>query len=1071
MTLISEANFEDQVIEQLGDHGWKKSVGDDCAPHTGTRTSWNSLVHRNDFIEALKRLNPGIPAHYLNQAADDILTPSSGDALTENERIHTYLTEGYRGLSYIQDGERQDPTIYLISRLPEKNHYHAVQQVALRNRDHSRRFDIVLYVNGLPLAIMELKRTLGDTVDYGPARNQLNTYLSEFGTEFRFCAIVVATDGPDAAYGTPFTPLNHFTPWNVDEEGKPPARPGEPEFEDQNLAGQGDRTLNTPLDRLVDGLFNEERLLQLIFDYIVFEKDGDRLSKLIAKPHQYFAVAKAIGATVTAHRTDGRAGVVWHTQGSGKSLEMALYANSVMRRPELKNPTIVVITDRTELDGQLFASFQRNTLLPEEPKQITSREGLRTNLAANNGGGILFTTLQKFGTTDKERQTRAKHPKLSDRNNIIVVVDEAHRSHYDDIDGYARHLRDALPHATLIAFTGTPLSGTKDTQQVFGDYIDVYDLTRAVQDGATVPVYYEPRHVVLKGFTDVSEDEINEAAEALTADLDEEERTRIVNATSNVQQIYAAPERVQTVAEDVVNHWEKRRKDMAPMVGGPGKAMLVCASREICVAVYDELAKLRPDWHHDNDDKGLMKVVFSGAAHDPDHFQPHIRRPSAEKMVKARAADADDELQIIIVKDMLLTGFDSPSLHTLYLDRPMQGALLMQTLARVNRTFQGKKDGLLVAYSPITQQLEAALGEYTISDQENRPIGKDVSEAAAGLRQVLGEVDTLTAGYPWRTSATQDPEYGLAKASVGMLNHLLEPAPVEKTSADPDSKSVPRKQRYRELTGQLQRLWSLAHGAVTFADSEKQSVEFYEYVRKLLARHESEERRAQGQPVPEDVKRSLTVLVDDASTGDGVVDLFDYAGLPKVRLDALSPELLQQLQETPPDALQLVLSKLKNLLSEATAKTTSKNLTKQKYFAERIKEALNQYTNANLTSAEVIKELYDLAIEARDSLRRGEKFDPPLAEDELALYDALGNNDSAQELMADDTLAKIARELVQTLRKDSKTDWSVRDDVRARMRSAIKRLLKKYKYPPDQEASAIKEVLQQLEVLSPGHVL
>lgn len=1071
MTLISEENYEDYVLDRLGDHGWEKSIGDDCSPHTGMRTGWDSLIHRNDFLEALKRLNPSVPTHYLKQAADDILTPTSGDAISENERIHTLLTEGYRGLNYIQDGERQDPTIYLISRLPEKNRYRAVRQVVLRNRDHSRRFDIVLYLNGLPVSIIELKRTLGESVDYSPARNQLNTYLSEFGTEFRFCALVVATDGDYAAYGTPFTPLNHFTPWNVDEEGNPPVRPGDPGFDDQNTAGQEDQRLNTPLDRLVDGLFNEERLLQLIFDYIAFEKDGDKQHKLIAKPHQYFAVSKAVAATITAQRTDGRAGVVWHTQGSGKSLEMALYANAVMRRAELKNPTIVVITDRTELDGQLFASFQRNTLLPEKPQQITSRDGLRNNLTVNNGGGILFTTLQKFGTTDKERQTRAKHPKLSDRNNIIVVVDEAHRSHYDDIDGYARHLRDALPQATLIAFTGTPISGAKDTQRVFGDYIDVYDLTRAVHDGATVPVYYEPRHVVVKGFTDVTEDEINDAAEALTAGLDEEERNRIENATSSVQQIYAAPERVQTVAEDVVKHWEKRQQDMAPMVGGPGKAMLVCASREICVAIYDELARLRPDWHHDSDDKGLMKVVFSGAAGDPDSFQPHIRRPTAEKMVKARAADADDELQIIIVQNMMLTGFDSPSLHTLYLDRPMKGALLMQTLARVNRTFRGKKDGLLVAYSPITQHLEAALGEYTISDQENRPIGKDVSEAAAGLRQVLGEVDTLTAGYPWRTSATQDPEYGLAKASVGMLNHLLEPVPVEKTSADPDSNSIPRKQRYRELTGQLQRLWSLANGAVTFTEREKQSVEFYELVRVLLARHESEERRAQGQPVPDDVKRSLSVLVDDASTGDGVVDLFDYAGLPKVRLDTLSPELLRELQETPPDELQLVLSKLKNLLSEATAKTTSKNLTKQKYFAERIKEALNQYTNANLTSAEVIKELYDLAVEARDSLRRGEKFDPPLAEDELALYDALGDNESAYDVMGDETLAKIARELIKIVRKDSRTDWKVRDDVRAQMRSVIKRLLKKYKYPPDQQPSAIKAVIAQLEVLSPGHVL
>lgn len=1048
MTYLAEDDYETLMMEHLGELGWQLNTGAECSPETGTRTGWDTLIHRTDFVAALRKLNPDVPLHYLNQAADYILTPTSGDAMTENRRIHGFITDGYKGLEFVQDGVARNPTIHLISRRPDLNTYRAVRQVRLVTGDHDRRFDIVTYINGLPVGIIELKTTQGHTVDYGPARNQLDTYLREFGTEFRCCAIVVATDGDQAAYGTPFTPLNHFSPWNVDDDGKPPSHdPADPTAED------------SPLERLTYGLFNDERILQLMFNYISFEDHPTGARKLIAKPHQYFAVTRAVAATIHAERTDGRAGVVWHTQGSGKSLEMALYTHAVLRSPELKNPTIVVITDRTELDGQLYASFQRNAILPEEPRQITNRADLRDALTHTTGGGILFTTLQKFGNTAQEREHRTRHPQLSARSNIIVVVDEAHRSHYDSIDGYARHLRDALPAATLIAFTGTPVSGDKDTRAVFGDYIDIYDLTRAVADGATVPVYYEPRHAVVALSDNLTSAQLNAAADEATSGLDDTERSRVEAAATTLNQIYSAPERVASVAADIVAHWENRRQLMAPMVGGPGKAMVVCASRDVCVAVYEQLRLLRPHWHHDADDQGVMKVVFSGSASDPAHLQPHIRQPSAEKAVKKRAADHEDPLEIIIVKDMLLTGFDSPSLHTLYLDRPMKGALLMQTLARVNRTHHGKADGLLVAYSPITANLEAALAEYTDTDQTQRPVGKNVTAATDAIRELLAELDTLTAGYPWRRRLLANPSDKM-KAAQGLLNHLLHPA---------GSGSAPLTVRYRELANQLLRMWSLAHSGQHLCAEEVLAVQFYEHTRTLLSRHISEERKAHGQPVPDDVRRSLDALVDEAATSDNVLDIFAYAGLPSVRLDNLTPEVLHQLHQTGQDATHLAIAKLRNLLAQETTRTTACNLVKQQYFADRITEVMNQYTNANLTAVEVMTALFEMAQEVRDNARRGETFTPPLSEGELAVYDALGDNDSALDLLGDATLATIARELIATLRRDAKTDWTVRDDVRAKLRSSIRRLLVKYRYPPDKSQAATALVMEQLEALAPSY--
>ncbi|MFZ1287300.1 MAG: HsdR family type I site-specific deoxyribonuclease, partial [Candidatus Phosphoribacter sp.] len=533
---FSEGEWELLALEVLAEQDWRPLHGTNIAPGSGERVSWADPVIPGRLLAVMQRLNPQVPTEYVKQAHADILSPKSQDAITENQRIHAFLVEGYRGISYVDtDGTEQTPTIRLVSQLDHENEFLAVNQVTVRVGDHERRFDLVLYCNGMPVAVLELKKAGSATADVAAAHSQLRTYVHELPMAFRFCTVAVASDGITARYGTPFTPLNHFSPWNVDDDGTPV------------VFGQvlDDVHLGTELEFLIEGVFNPARFLQLQRDFTAYDEGAQGLEKRIAKPHQYFAVTKAVGSTVLAVGSNGKAGVVWHTQGSGKSMEMELYANRVIRHPKLLNPTIVVITDRTELDGQLFDTFNASLLLPEKPVQIRTRSQLREQLTQRRTGGIYFTTLQKFGRSQAERDAGADHPLLSDRHNIIVVVDEAHRSHYDDLDGYAAHLKDALPNAALIAFTGTPISfADRNTREVFGEYIDIYDLTRAVRDGATVPVYFEPRLIKVAFAADVSEDDIDTAADEAAVGLDLAERERIERSVAVINAVYGAPERL-----------------------------------------------------------------------------------------------------------------------------------------------------------------------------------------------------------------------------------------------------------------------------------------------------------------------------------------------------------------------------------------------------------------------------------------------------------------------------------------------------------------------------------------------
>jgi type I restriction enzyme R subunit len=1048
----SEAVWESIALDRLYEHGWETLTGTEVAPGAERgRDSWAEIHLPARMLESLLRLNPAVPLEYLRQALSEITAPTSQDPLVENERIHRFLVEGYRGVTYLDaDGTERNPTIHLVGPNPELNEWLAVNQVRVASGDHLRRYDVVLYLNGMPVVVVELKQAGVEKADLAAAHAQLRTYLAEFPLSFRFAVLSVISDGIQSAYGTPFTTLEHFSPWNVDDDGRVV----------DLTTDVADDSLGVSIEVLIDGLCNQTRFLQVLRNYVAFDDTPGGLIKRVAKPHQYFAVAKAIGCTVQAVETNGKAGVVWHTQGSGKSMEMELYANQVLLHPKLANPTVIVITDRKELDGQLFDTFDRSLLLPEQPITIRTRADLRAELTERTTGGIYFTTLQKFGKNKIEKEAGLDHPLLSDRRNIVVIVDEAHRSHYDDLDGYARHLKDALPNATMIAFTGTPIAeADRDTRAVFGDDIDVYDLTRAVEDGATVPVLFEPRLIKVARASDVTEEDLDRAADDATDGLDDVERAQIEKSVAVINAVYGAPARLAALAADIVGHWENRSQEMVRFIEAGGKAMIVGATREICARLYDEIVELRPTWHDDAVDRGAIKVVFSGSASDSELLQKHIRRESLNKVIKARLKDPDDALQIVIVKDMMLTGYDSPPLHTLYLDRPLKGALLMQTLARVNRTFRGKPAGLLVSYAPLVENLNRALAEYSAADREHKPVGRSIDVEIALAGELLDKLDVLTTPFGWLDKLDGGPKTWI-RTAVGLTNWLRSPASPGNAVEEGEERLV---DRFRALANQVSRAWAIASGSETLAD-RRTSAKFYEEVRVYMAKLDAAQRKADGKPIPAEIQRLLSDLVAESTESGEVVDIYEAAGIEKPTLSDLGPAWAAKAERS--SNAHLAIEALRAVLNEESASATSNNIVRQRAFSERITELMNRYTNSQLTSAEVIAELIELAKEIAAEPDRGAAFEPPLSSDELAFFDAVADNESAVTEQGEDVLAQIARELVEVMRRDVKTDWTVRDDVRAKLRSSVKRLLVKYKYPPDKQPEAIKLVIEQMETMA-----
>ena len=920
---------------------------------------------------------------------------------------------------------------------PDNNDWLAVNQYSVTENKHNRRFDVVLFINGLPLAVVELKNAADENATIWTAFHQLQTYQTEIPSLFATNAVLLVSDGIEARVGALGAGREWFKPWRT-------------------ITGDTLAESHVPeLQVVIEGLLAPWRFLDFVRDFIVFEDDGSgRLVKKMAGYHQFHAVRVAVAETLRAAQLvrmdrvgqphagyeagrkpggkpgDRRIGVVWHTQGSGKSLTMAFYAGRIIREPAMQNPTIIVLTDRNDLDDQLFGTFSRcRELLRQPPAKAASRAHLRELLSVE-AGGVVFTTIHKFFPGAKGD----RYPTLSERRNIVVIADEAHRSQYDFIDGFARHMRDALPNASFIGFTGTPIElADANTRAVFGDYISVYDIQRSVQDGATVPIYYESRLAKL-ALDEAERPRIDPDFEEATEGEEVERKEKLKTKWAQLEAVVGAEKRLRLVAQDIVEHFEKRQEAM------DGKAMVVCMSRRICVELYRELLRLRPEWADEDDARGAIKVVMTGSASDPPEWQPHIRNKPRHEVLADRFRDSEDPLRLVLVRDMWLTGFDCPSLHTMYLDKPMRGHGLMQAIARVNRVFRDKPGGLVVDYLGLAQELKAALATYTESGGTGRTaLAQD--EAVAVMREKYEICCGLFHGFDRSRWMTGTPAERLR----------LLPAAQEHILAQTDGKD-----RCVRVVRELSQTFALAvphEEALKIRDD----VAFFQAVQAVLAK------RAPGEARPEEeLNHAVRQIISRVVAPEGVVDIFAAAGLQKPDISILSDEFLAEIQGLPHRNLAVEL--LQKLLKGEIATRRRKNVVQARSFAEMLEQTIRRYQNRAIEAAQVIEELIQLARDMRQANARGEALG--LAEDELAFYDALEANDSAVKVLGDETLRAIARELVETVRSNVTIDWSLRENVRAQLRVLVKRILRRYGYPPDKQEKATQTVLEQAELLS-----
>ena len=1042
MTVIdTEAGLEDVVLEYLALEGWSVVYGPEIAPGElgAERSDYRDVVLVGRLRSALVRLNPGLPADAIDDAVKTVLRAESQVVMTENWRAYQLLTQGVPVQYRTVDGVIRDVRAHLVDWAnPAGNDLVAINQFTVIGRTQ-RRPDVLLFVNGLPLVLLELKRPGAQNATLRGAFNQVQTYVQQIPDVFTWNQVTVISDGVQARAGTFTAAWEHYAPWKT--------------IDGMHLAPQG----IPEAEVLVRGMFAPERLLDMVRNFVVFKGDAGNVMRMGAKYHQYWAVNKAVSSTVEALEGDGRAGVVWHTQGSGKSLEMEWYAGKIMRHPLMENPTIVVLTDRNDLDDQLFddtfAASRPGAPLPEAPVQADSRDHLKELLDKRQSGGIVFSTIQKFGLSKDEKEAGTGFPTLSQRVNIVVMVDEAHRSNYDFVDGFARHLRDGLPNATYIGFTGTPIeSRDKSTRQVFGDYIDVYDLTQAVADGATVKVYYEPRLAKVELPRDVLP-RLDEAFAEATSGTEEEAKERLKTRWGQVEAVVGSDKRIKELAADIVTHWETRREALA------GKAIIVAMSRRIAVALHDEIAALRPGWVTTDDATGRLKVVITGSAADDPAMQPHIRSKDALRALKNRAKDPADELELVIVRDMWLTGFDSPSMHTMYVDKPMKGANLMQAIARVNRTFKDKPAGLVVDYLGIAEDLKSALADYTARDQKGQELGQDLrDQAIPAMLEKHEVVANILHGRDWRTTLAA----GGPKAFLDTLTATVEYLIAQHPGAEPNAcaKDAPcRKCRFLAQTRALVSLYAICVPSDE-ALSIRNDVAFFEAVRGQIAKIEGTDREGVDASVTLDT--AIKQIVSEAMSGAGVIDIYAEAGLAKPDLSLIDDKFIEKFKISTTPNLQIEM--LKRLLSEEIGRVGKRNIVTGRQFSELLAQSILRYQNRTLDAAQVVAELVTLAKALQVEGDRGTELG--LSTDELAFYDAIRANASAVMELSDDTLKKIAHELVEIVRRDAKTDWSVKEQVRAKLRATIKRLLLKYGYPPDEEPAATQLVLEQAEVIA-----
>ena len=1076
MTTITEADVERAALNWLEGldwliaHGPDLSACDAClrathrqaqagiAPDTANaeRSDYGQVILERRVRDALALFNPGLPATAVEDAFRKLIHPEGSTPESRNRAFHRMLVDGVTVEYRADNGAIRGAQARVIDfDDPVGNDWLAVNQFTVVENENSRRPDVVLFVNGLPLGVIELKNPADEDATVWTAWRQLQTYKAELPTLFSMNAVLMVSDGVEARVGTLTAGREWFKPWRT-------------------VSGETLADSHMPqLQVMLLGTCEQPRFLSLLRDFIVFEDDGSgALLKKMAGYHQFHAVQVAVGETLRAAKLqraktriaqegdgryesgrmpggaigDRRIGVVWHTQGSGKSLTMAFYAGRIIREPAMENPTVVLLTDRNDLDDQLFGTFSRcRDLLRQPPMQAESRADLRSKLSVN-AGGVVFTTIHKFMPPVAACSVRGgvvekgdRHPPLSARRNIVVIADEAHRSQYDFIDGFASHMRDALPNASFVGFTGTPIElQDANTRAVFGEYISIYDIQRSVEDRATVPIYYESRLAKL-ALDEKEKPKIDPEFEEATEGEEIERREKLKTKWAQLEAVVGAENRLKLVAEDIVRHFEQRLEAL------DGKAMVVCMSRRICIDLYRELVKQRPNWHDDDDDKGHLKVVMTGSASDPPDWQRHVRNKPRREALAKRFRNPSDSLRMVLVRDMWLTGFDAPSLHTMYVDKPMRGHGLMQAIARVNRVFRDKPGGLVVDYLGLAHELKQALATYTESGGTGRT-AVDQGEAVAVMLEKYEICCGLFHGFD-----RSDWINGTPAERLGLL-----PAAQEHVLAQENGKD-----RCVRAVRELSQAFALAvpHEETTRI---RDDVAFFQAVRSVLAKRATVDARPE-----EDLDHAVRQIISRAVASEGVVDIFAAAGLEKPDISILSDEFLAEVRDMPQRNLAVEL--LQKLLKGELATRRRKNVVQARSFAEMLERTLRRYQNRAVEAAQVIEELIELAREMRAANARGEALG--LSEDEVAFYDALETNDSAVQVLGDETLRGIARELVATVRGNVTIDWTLRENVRAHLRVLVKRILRKHGYPPDKREKATRTVLEQAEVLSEGWVL
>jgi len=1025
---VKEDTVEQATLGWFDELGYSILYGPDIEPEKSNqeREAFSDVVLIERLRTTLEDINPDVPSSSIDDAIRKLLITESPNLYENNRIFQTYITEG-TPVEYQKNGRTIHKSVKVFDfDNVDNNDWLALNQYTVIENNQNRRPDVVVFVNGLPLGVIELKNPTDEDATLKSAYNQLQTYKNEISSLFVYNEALVISDGIEAKVGSLTADWDRFMPWRT-IDGEFVAPKGTPE-----------------LETLIKGIFDKERFLDIIRFFTVFETDGSIIIKKVAAYHQYHAVNKAVECTVKASspKGDKRVGVVWHTQGSGKSLSMAFYAGKIIQNPEMKNPTLVVLTDRNDLDDQLYDTFAHcQDLLRQAPVQADNRSSLRDLLKVASGG-IVFSTIQKFHPANKGED----FPILSKRRNIVFIADEAHRSQYGfDAKvvtdkktkeahityGFAKYVRDALPNASFIGFTGTPIElADKNTPAVFGDYIDIYDIERAVEDCSTVRIYYEGRLAKIE-LNEAEKPLIDPEFEDVTEDEEESSKEKLKSKWARLEALVGADKRVRQVANDIVEHFENRDAAME------GKCMIVCMSRRICVDLYEAITKLRPKWHDEDDKKGLIKVVMTGSASDTAKMQPHIRNKKRRKELATRFKDPKKDFKLVIVRDMWLTGFDAPSLHTMYVDKPMRGHGLMQAIARVNRVFKDKQGGLVVDYIGIADQLKTALSAYTKGDRRNTGIPQE--EAVAILIEKYEIICDMFHGFDWSKFHTGTPAeclYVIPEAMEHILNQ------------------EDGKERYIDVVNALTKAFSLAsthEEAIKIRDD----IAFFQAVKAQFVKHTTSGKS------PEELDTAIRQIISKAVTSDEVVDIFAKSGLKKPDISILSDEFLAEMKGMKQKNLALEL--LKKLLNDEIKTQRRKNLVQARSFAEMLERTIRRYQNRTLEAAQVIMELINLAKEMREAHRRGE--DLGMTEDELAFYDALEVNDSAVRILGDETLRQIARELLISVRNSMTIDWTVKESVRAKMRVMVKRILKKYGYPPDKQPKAIKTVMEQAELI------